>query len=559
MAGIKVTVLEKNNFTGGRCSLIFTDDGFRFDQGPSLLLLPGLFKETFNDLDSSLEEAGVELIRCPINYDIFFADGEKVRTSCDESVMKQEIERWEGKDGFQRYLQWKAEAHVHYETSLKRVLRKNFTSLWQIVSPGFVWHGIGLHPLESIWSRSTRYFYTNRLRMVFTFATMYMGMSPFEAPSTYSLLQYSELAEGIWYPKGGFQTILQKIVDIGKASGVEYRLETPVKKILTTDDGTKAKGVELESGETLEADVVVVNSDLVYSYSNLFPQTREIAEYAKTLRGKDTSCSSISFYWSVSRKVTELGTHNIFMSNEYRDSFDAIFKRQSVPSDPSFYVNIPSRIDPTAAPEGSDAVIALVPIGHLMKSRGTDDEPGAGFPLDDAEWPALVDRVREAVLSTLAARTGGARLDAFIAAEAVNTPWTWEAKFNLDKGAILGLSHNFTNVLAYRPSTRARGLAGAYFVGASTHPGTGVPVVLAGAKLTAEQVLADHGMAVPWEGKAPAVRDQGAPQDESTGELDRRRRPLWSSDSRLAVGLVVSSLALVVLDGWCRGRYFGGC
>ena len=545
-----MTVLEKNNFTGGRCSLIYTEDGFRFDQGPSLFLLPVLFKETFNDLDTTLERAGVELLRCPVNYDIWFGDGVKTRTSTDERIMKQEIERYEGKDGFKRYLQWKAEAHEHYETSLKFVLRKNFTSIFQLAGPRFVWNGLGLHPLESIWSRTTRYFQSNRLRMVFTFATMYMGMSPFDAPSTYSLLQYTELAEGIWYPKGGFQKVLQAIEDVGKTYGVQYRLEAPVKKIVTSDDGTTARGVELESGETLTADVVVVNADLVYAYSNLFPQTKRIAEYGKVLRAKDTSCSSISFYWSVSKKVTELGTHNIFIADEYRESFDAIFKKQSIPDEPSFYINVPSRIDPTAAPEGMDALIALVPIGHLMKSAGTDDKPGLGFPQDGHGMDTLINLARESVLSNLAKRTGCERLDKYIVDEKINTPWTWQEKFNLDKGAILGLSHNFMNVLAFRPATRARGLKNAYFVGASTHPGTGVPVVLAGAKITAEQILEDHGMDIPWNGKESSVRDQGVRQDEWTSELDKRRPALWVSDSRLMQGVVVTSLMLVILARW---------
>lgn len=550
-AGIKVTVLEKNNFTGGRCSLIFTENGFRFDQGPSLFLLPVLFKETFNDLDTSLDKAGIELLRCPINYDIWFADGGKARTSTDESIMKQEIERFEGKDGFKRYLQWKAEAHDHYETSLKFVLRKNFTSFFQLAAPRFVWYGLGLHPLESIWSRTTRYFYSNRLRMVFTFATMYMGMSPFDAPSTYSLLQYTELAEGIWYPKGGFQKVLQAIVDIGKACGVKYRLEAPVKKILVSDDGTTARGVELESGETLDADLVVINSDLVYAYSNLFPQTEDISEYSKALRAKDTSCSSISFYWSVSKKVKELNTHNIFLANDYRDSFDSIFKKQTIPDEPSFYINVPSRIDPTAAPEGMDAVIALVPVGHLMKSAGTDDKPGPGFHQDGRDMEALIKTARESVLSNLAKRTGSERLDKYIIGEIVNTPWTWQEKFNLDKGAILGLSHNFTNVLAFRPPTRARGLKNTYFVGASTHPGTGVPVVLAGAKITAEQILKDHGMDIPWNGKLPAVRDQGVQQDKMTDELDKRHPALWASDSRVMLGMIIAILVLAILIEWC--------
>lgn len=545
-----MTVLEKNSFTGGRCSLI-RHEGHRFDQGPSLLLLPKFFKETFHDLGTSLEDEGVELLRCPTNYNVWFADGENFELSTDLARMKEQIERWEGKDGFARYLQWLGEAHQHYELSVAAVLRRNFTSLLDVCTPAFIRTGLKLHPLHSIWGRASRYFWSERLRRVFTFATMYMGMSPFDAPATYSLLQYTELAEGIWYPRGGFQTVLAALQRVGERLGVEYRLDTPVDRILATADGKTARGVRLAgTGEELEADVVVINADLVYAYSNLFPlqkraeavpapskslSSRATERYAQSLRARDGSCSSISFYWSLDRKVPELQTHNIFLADEYRESFDAIFDRQSLPSEPSFYVNVPSRVDPTAAPEDRDSVIVLVPTGHLSRSRGHDGQA------DDLEldWPSMVDRARDAVLDIISARTGCARLSECITHESVNDPRTWESRFNLDKGSILGLSHSFLNVLAFRPRTRAQGLRGAYFVGASTHPGTGVPIVLAGTKITAEQVLEDYGVESPWRDLPSRIRDAGVPQVKGVPDLDRR--------SSWPVGLGAAASSLLVL------------
>ncbi|KAI0173978.1 hypothetical protein BJ166DRAFT_586815 [Pestalotiopsis sp. NC0098] len=535
-AGFDVTVLEKNSFTGGRCSLIH-HEGYRFDQGPSLLLLPKLFREAFYDLDTSLEAEGVELLRCPSNYNVWFADGESFELSTDLARMKTQIERWEGKGGFERYLAWLAEAHRHYELSVAEVLHHNFTTWWDLANPWFVRTGLKLHPLHSIWNRASRYFWTDRLRRVFTFATMYMGMSPFDAPATYSLLQYTELAEGIWYPKGGFHAVLQALVNVSERFGVRYRLNTPVKQILTGPDGKTASGVLLESGERVDADIVVVNADLVYAYSNLFPQTAGNAKHSESLRRRDGSCSSISFYWSLDRKVPELQTHNIFLADEYRESFDAIFDRQELPEEPSFYINVPSRMDADAAPDGCDAVIALVPTGHLYQTKGFAESDG-GIPRDH-DWPALVDRARRSVLSTISARTGAAPLADAITHEIVNDPFSWEAKFNLDKGSILGLSHSFFNVLKFRPSTRAKGFRNAYFVGASTHPGTGVPIVLAGAKITAEQVLGDLGMHVPWTTHPAQLEDQGVPQTRTTNKLDRVQAPILSGTVLFAALMMV--------------------
>lgn len=541
-----MTLLEKNSFTGGRCSLI-QHAGYRFDQGPSLLLLPKLFKETFHDLDTSLEAEGVQLLKCEPNYNLWFGDGESFELSSDTSVMKREIEKWEGKEGFERYLQWLGEAHRHYEISVREVLHKNFTSIFNLLRPSFLVQLFALHPFESIYSRAAKYFYTERLRRVFTFGSMYMGMSPFDAPGTYSLLQYTELAEGIWYPVGGFHAVIAALVRICERIGVEIRLNTPVSSVLTTPDGKKVTGVQLSSGEQLTADLVIINADLVYAYNNLFPNSTSHS-YAKSLQKRAGSCSSISFYWALSRKIPELNTHNIFLADEYRESFDSIFDRQSVPREPSFYVNVPSRIDPTAAPEGKDSLVVLVPVGHLLNSTTAshpeDDDAaisGAGLK-PEQDWASLVPSTRQKIISTIESRTGCTTLSPLIIHEELNTPTSWESTFNLDKGSILGLSHSFFNVLAFRPKTKHPKIEGVYFVGASTHPGTGVPIVLAGAKITVEQVLKDRAVEVPWAGKGDVIRDQGVAQGKGTKELDRivRRGGLLSD-----MGIVI--LAVVVL------------
>ena len=466
-----------------------TNNTKRFDQGPSLLLLPRLFEEAFHDLDTSIEAEGVQLLKCEPNYNLWFGDGESFELSTDTSRMKKEVEKWEGVDGFDRYLGFLQESHRHYEQSIVHVLRKNFTSLLHLARPSFLRYIFTLHPFESIYYRASQYFYTERLRRVFTFGSMYMGMSPFDAPGTYSLLQYTELAEGIWYPRGGFYKILDALVRVGKRMGVEYRFSTEVAKVNISPDGRRAQGITLSSGEELSADLVVVNADLVYAYNNLLPASSQ----AKSLSQKTASCSSISFYWAMDKKVPELTAHNIFLADDYRESFDDIFKRQLIPQEPSFYVNVPSRVDPSAAPEGRDTIVVLVPVGHLLES-GVSQESGSRSGQD---WDAMIAKARETVLKTVEARTG-AKIRHSILHEEVNTPMTWKQKFNLDKGAILGLSHSFFNVLSFRPRTKHAKYEDLYFVGASTHPGTGVPICLAGSKITSEQILDGLQMPVPW-------------------------------------------------------------
>lgn len=154
-----------------------------------------------------MEAEGIKLVKCDPNYKVHFHDDTTFTLSTDLATMKSEVERFEGKDGFERYLSFLQEAHRHYEQSVIHVLKKNFYTLFSMVRPSFLMYLQQLHPFESIYSRASKYFWTDRLRRVFTFASMYMGMSPFDAPGTYSLLQYTELAEGIWYPIGGFHKV----------------------------------------------------------------------------------------------------------------------------------------------------------------------------------------------------------------------------------------------------------------------------------------------------------------------------------------------------------------
>ena len=447
-----------------------------------------------------MSKEGIKLHKCEPNYNIWFHDGESFELSSDLARMKREVEKWEGKPGFDRYLSFLKESHRHYEASAVHVLHRDFNTYLSMLRPAFLRHLLALHPFESIYSRAKRYFWTERLRRVFTFGSMYMGMSPYEAPGTYSLLQYTELAEGIWYPEGGFNKIPSTIADISRRQGVQYRMNTTVQSVTTDSSNSHATGVILNDGTTIHADTVICNADLVYAYNNLLPPT----SYAKSLSSRPASCSSISFYWALDSKIPQLKAHNIFLAEEYKASFDQIFHDQSLPEEPSFYVNVPSRVDPTAAPEGKDAVVVLCPVGHLLSAETstpasvvTEGKKRGLAPQSEEEWQALVGRARSSVLSTVETRLG-IDLRSHIIHEELNTPASWEERFNLDKGAILGLSHSFFNVLCFRPSTRHPNLKNLYFCGASTHPGTGVPIVLAGSKIVADQVLEDRKLPKPW-------------------------------------------------------------
>ncbi|WVR07350.1 hypothetical protein IAU60_004391 [Kwoniella sp. DSM 27419] len=530
-AGFDVEVYEKNDFSGGRCSLIH-HDGYRFDQGPSLLLLPPLFHQLYNDLGEKLEDH-IDLIQCNPNYVIHYHDGEKVTLSTDRAKLGAEVEKWEGKGGAARLEAFMREAGIHGQLSYDAVLSKPFPSLLSLLRPEVMFNLVRLHPFGSLWGRCARHFRTDRIRRAFSFGSMYLGSSPFDAPGTYTLLQWTETCEGIWYPKGGFHAVVQSFVNIAQAHGAKFYFSSPISSV-TYDAAGRTTGVKLQSGEHKRADLVVVNADLVWAHNNLFtkdgdgkktavsdgtdddagagpapPRAEERLDprLADRLLNKPHSCSSISFYWAMDSKIPSLNAHNIFLAEDYQGSFDDIFKRKGMPREPSFYVNVPSRADPTAAPEGKDAVVVLVPVGHLLPQKKTANgkeetirtfSKGSNEPdLDSQDWPSLVERARKQVIEVMEARLGMNGLRDKITWEEVNTPQTWKEKFNLTHGSILGITHDFFNVLSFRHQARHPTLKGAYFVGASAHPGTGVPIAIAGSRICTKTILSDLGYPEP--------------------------------------------------------------
>jgi phytoene desaturase len=248
----------------------------------------------------------------------------------------------------------------------------------------------------------------------------------------------------------------------------------------------------MQDGSRLSADVIVANADLPYVYGALLP---EKAEAERLERLKYTS-SAIMFYWGVDRVYPQLGHHNIFLGGDYRASFDRIFKENTLPDEPSFYVHAPARTDPAAAPAGQDTLMVLVPVGHLDEAAGQD-------------WARLQARARSDVLRRLA-DVGVTDLDQHLKFEVSYTPRDWLSMYNMAKGAAFGLGHDFFQVGYLRPQNRHGRYRNLYFAGGSTHPGTGLPLVLLSARLTTERILKEIGAPA----QAPAA---------SRSRLDNRR------------------------------------
>jgi phytoene desaturase len=465
--GYDVTVLEKNELPGGRCNQI-VHNGHHFDIGPTLFLMPEVWEETFASLGEKMSDH-LDLRRIDPTYKVHFDDGLQLELTSDIGAMQTQLEKIE-KTAFAGFLNYIAEGNKHYKISLEKFVGRNFYNIFEYLSLTNLPLIFKLKALAKHYANTGRFFKDERLKAAFTFQNMYLGLSPYDAPATYSLLQYTELAEGVWYPIGGMYAAIEALVKIAERLGVKFIYNAPVKKLLTNKN--KILGVVLENGQPLVADLFIGNADLPYIYKELLPDKAE----AKKLDKKLYTCSTIMFYWGVDKEYPQIAHHNVFLGGEYKASFDQIFKEHTLPDVPSFYIHAPARTDPAAAPKGQDTIYALMPVGHL-DARNKQD------------WDALVDRARETVFNRLAKQMGVTDLKEHIKFEIVYEPEVWKERFNLEKGSAFGLSHNFWQVGYLRPQNRHKKYKNLYFAGASTHPGTGLPIVLLSARLTTERIL----------------------------------------------------------------------
>lgn len=473
-SGWDVTLLEKNLQLGGRCNVIEAG-GFTFDTGPTLLLMRDVLDDLFRSVGRRLDDY-LQLVRMQPNYQITFGDGTSLRVSANRAEMSEGLEAIEpgSAAAFERYID---DAGYKYRVSRDRFVERNFNHWYEFTTVANLYYMFTTNTLRKLDRHASKYFKDPRLVAAFTFQTMYLGLAPADAPAVYSLLPYTELREGIWYPCGGMYSIVTALQRLAAELGVTIRPESEVTGMTVQDRAVR--GVQLASGEEVVSDVFVSNADLPYSYASLVPAARRGRFTNRTLRRLDYGSSAYLLYLGVDRTYSHLLHHNIFLSTDTRDNFDAIFKRRSLPNDPSMYVNVPTRSDASIAPAGHDIVYVLVPVPRLAPT---------------IDWQRDGPSFRETVFQRLES-TGLPDLRKHVVLEREFTPADFASEYNLANGSAFGLSHNFRQVGYMRPANKARELSNLYFVGASTVPGGGIPMVVIGSRLVTERVQQDwrHG------------------------------------------------------------------
>jgi phytoene desaturase len=466
--GFRVMVVEKNDHAGGRCDFLQHED-HRFDTGPTLLVMPLLYESEFAALGRPMGEL-LDLQRLEPTYHLVFDDGSQLALTSNMESLKEQLESIEP-GSFQGLLRYIDEGKRHYHLAVDNLVIRDFCKASDFFRLSHLPLLYQLKPLVKHYANMANYFSSSRLKTAFTFQDVYMGLSPFEAPATFSMMPYTELAHGVWYPKGGMYQIVEALVSLANEAGVEFLFDTEVKQI--DIQGEKVCGLILTDDQYLKADIFLANADLPYVYQNLLPPDGQ----AEKLARKRYSCSAISFFWGVDKSYAMLNPHTLFLADDYRQNFESIIRDLSLPANPSLYIHAPARLDPSVAPLGGDTLIAIVPVGHLSENGEQD-------------WSALRDQARQHVFRRLQL-LGIHDLEKHIKFEVNFTPPSWRKRYNLVKGSTHGLCHNLTQLAYFRPDNRHAHYHNLYFTGASTRPGTGIPTVMVSGRLSAERIIQD--------------------------------------------------------------------
>ncbi len=462
--GVAVTVLERSEHPGGRAGLL-ERDGFRFDTGPAVLTMLGVMEDTFAAAGADLHDH-LDLVRLDPAYRARFADGSHVHVRASQADMREELRSFAGDgaaDGFDAFVAW---LHRLFDLEFADFIDRDYASLASLLrQPAALLRLASAGGFGRLQPAVDRFFDAPRLQRLFSFQAMYAGMSPMRALAMYSVITYLDTVQGVFFPRGGVHELATGLARAAQDAGVDLRQGVEVEAITPAGEGGPAR-VHSSDG-TFEAEVVVANPALPAVYDRLVD-----VDAPRRLRRGHFSPSCL--LWLVGGRRPEGADpahHTIDFGAAWSRTFSELLDEGRPQSDPSRFVTPPSVTDGSLAPTGRDVLHVLEPVPNLR----------AGL-----DWRSLEPQLTERMLRWL---EGAGHLDGAPEVLHTITPVDW-AEAGMAAGTPFALDHRFTQTGPLRPALTDRRLPGLVFVGSTTRPGVGVPMVLISGRLAADQVIA---------------------------------------------------------------------
>lgn len=462
-SGRRVTIFEQAPYSGGKAASLKLGE-FRFDTGPSLFTLPHIFREFFARLGlemcNYIEPIPLEPI-CAYE----FSDGTRLCSYSDRARFAAELESTGAATAgeLDKYLDgcariWDKAGELFLTRSLHEP--STYMSLGGMKA---ILNSPRLSPFRSLHDANKRAFQDRRAVQLFDRYATYNGSNPFLTPSTMRVIPHVEYAYGGYALKGGIVSLPLALERICRNLGVDFRLGERVERI-----AVKQKRVcGIEAGEDFHAsNIVVSNADVLSTYRSLLRETE--AREARRYERLEPSSSGLVFLWGVAAQFPRLLSNNIFFSGDYRDEFDAMFRRLDMPNEPTIYVNITSKITPEDAPPDGENWFVL-----LNSPRSAEQD-----------WRELISRSRRYVLTRLS-RSLGCEIAPLIREEKIITPPDIERDTGSTYGSLYGIASHSPLSAFLRHPNRSRRIRGLYFAGGSAHPGGGMPLALLSGMLAA--------------------------------------------------------------------------
>ncbi len=463
LKGHEVTVFEKNTKPGGKINELHINN-YRFDTGPSLFTMPQLVDELLNSTIDNTTKFEYEQLNVVCKY--FYKNGKTLNAFADTEKFKNECKDKFGEDpkNIAKYL---TKAHTIYKLTANIFIFNSLSKFRNFLKLSVLKSLLQVHKIQfyqTMHASNKRMFSSPELVQLFNRYATYNGSNPYKAPATLNIIAHLENNLGAFFPKKGMYSIVDHIYRLCENQGVRFNFSTLVNEIVVKNK----KAIAIKTGnKEIAFDHIVANSDVNYLAKKMIKNH----PLNKRLEKLEPSSSALVFYWGIKKQFHELDLHNILFSANYKDEFKKMFDEKSLSSDPSIYIFVSSKLVKTDAPEGCENWFVMI-----------------NAPYNDKQnWDELIKKARKNIIAKINT-TLNTNIEDYIECESIASPESIEENTLSEKGALYGNSSNSTMSAFLRHPNFLKGIKNISFVGGSVHPGGGIPLCLAGAKIIEKEI-----------------------------------------------------------------------